>query len=165
MNYYARLLSILGMLLANVAWLAADEPKPSQPAAAASAPAESEKPDDEAILGTWRLKTADEKKVADLNETLQAIRLTFDVGTFKFAIVTDGGSQEVTGTYAIDSKVTPKTLDATVNTDNTVFAIYELDKDTLKIRIKGDSQERPVDFVGGADGGTILTFDRDKGQE
>ncbi len=83
--------------------------------------------------GTWALSsgTMSGEKLAD--EVQKSIHLTLTNGKYRVKI----GDQTDEGTYKVDESKTPNTLTLTgtngPNKGKTMLAIYELDKETLKV--------------------------------
>jgi RNA polymerase sigma-70 factor (ECF subfamily) len=109
--------------------------------------------DEEKILGTWALVSAEAggKKVPE--EKVKEARLVFAAGgkwTGKFP----KGDQE--GTYKLDPARKPKEITFTGQEGKTQPGVYKLDGDTLTICINEEGNERPTEFA--SKEGTKLTL-------
>ena len=157
-----RITSVFALGLATMATsasavLAADEPQPSAPPPAvaptapapATADATAEKPDNERIIGLWKATRF------YVNGQLQnlmpedSIVVEFTVDGFKANVAVDGGTQEIEGTYFLDTKQTPKVLDAALRTTaegQDVAAIYRLEESSLTVAFRSDGGPRPADI-------------------
>ena len=84
--------------------------------------------------------------------------LTFAFKDGKLTVKGANGTKE--GTYKVDSSKTPREMDLHIEGEkDDAKAIYELDKETLKIALS--KKERPKDFKGGPDV-AVFTFERVK---
>lgn len=129
-----------------------------------------EENDESKIRGTWQIVSTTKKGVetkvenkGDESSDTQPLSVTFEEQSWKAKIGPKGAPIEVTGTYVLDSKQTPKVLDITVsgaggNTD--VYAVYKLEKNKLWIRIRDGNGQRPPDFEISADDCSTLLFRR-----
>ncbi|MGC3969529.1 MAG: TIGR03067 domain-containing protein [Pirellulales bacterium] len=153
----------------------ADEPS-TPPAAQAPAEQRSaeakpdEKPDEERILGTWALARGNRKEAKDGEEQEGTrVTLTFEADNRWTAVVdAQGAKQEIGGQYYLDPKPTPRTFDLTLVAGDyrlSVYAIYELSDDELRLRFHLDGRQRPADFTSPAEGASLYVFKRAKTQE
>jgi uncharacterized protein (TIGR03067 family) len=127
--------------------LAADEPKPSDPPAAA--PAAAERPDVERIIGLWKATRFYANGQLQNLMPEDSIVVEFTVDGFKANVAVDGGTQEIEGTYFLDAKQTPKVLDAALRTSaegQDVAAIYRLEESSLTVTFRSDGGPRPADI-------------------
>ncbi|MBA4017441.1 MAG: hypothetical protein C0483_09735 [Pirellula sp.] len=121
------------------------------------------KPDSEAIIGTWVLESSD--RTSDvLQGDGQSVEVTFGETSFQFVVLKDGGKVlEISGTYVIDDKQTPKIFDVTLTGDggaNMIYAIYELDGDKFRTRFRDNNGPRPADFESPASDCQTLSYKR-----
>lgn len=113
-------------------------------------------------LGAWHAHAGDDRKGMEgkwtplsaelggvkIPETqLKAITLTLADGKYTAAI----GDKVDAGTYKVDAGQKPKSIDITgtegPNKGKTILAIYELDKDTLRVCYNLLGKDRPSEFV------------------
>jgi uncharacterized protein (TIGR03067 family) len=107
--------------------------------------------------GTWKV-TAMSQDGKDVTVDIAKLNLTF---TFKGDTLTIKSAGEMKeGTFKIDSSKTPKEIDLKMDKDKPADkAIYEINKDTLKIAI--GLSDRPTDFKGGPKM-AVFTLERQK---
>jgi uncharacterized protein (TIGR03067 family) len=114
-----------------------------------------DKPDAERIKGSWKLVSRIVKGVeakADSNQAVQEV--SFDDQGWKAKVGAKDATIDVTGTFFLDDKQSPKIIDFTVKAGSEaidVFAIYKFEKDQLHIRLRQGSGQRPVDFESAGD--------------
>ncbi|MCE9608308.1 MAG: TIGR03067 domain-containing protein [Planctomycetia bacterium] len=133
-------------------------------AAEEKAAVEKNKTDAERIVGSWTFDSSD-KKFELIQSDEQTIRLKFEDGKMNFALLNKGAPAfQLSGSYALDDKQTPKLFDVTLTGDGAapVFAIYEFQGDKLRIRYREEGGQRPSDFTTPAADCQILTFVREK---
>jgi uncharacterized protein (TIGR03067 family) len=135
--------------------------------AAGSSPDDS---DETKIRGTWQLVSSTKKGVETKVEAKgsepsddQPLSVTYEEQSWKAKVGPKGAPVEITGTYVLDTKQTPKLLDITVSgvggsTD--VYAVYKFENDQLWIRIRDGNGQRPPDFEISADDCTTLVLRR-----
>jgi uncharacterized protein (TIGR03067 family) len=114
------------------------------------------------LVGTWKVESAT-LNGADSSELFKTLVLTMELGKYKV----DFGGMIDAGTVKLDLDKKPKqmTIEGTEGTNKgrTHHAIYELDKDTLKICYALDGGPAPKGFESKADSMTLLvTYKRDK---
>jgi uncharacterized protein (TIGR03067 family) len=113
----------------------------------------------EKFQGTWTTQSAelDGTSIGDLTKDLKF--------SIKGDVITIEGSEEVLkqfskGTIKVDPSVKPKAFDFTVGggdkKGDVIEAIYEFNKDELKVCAKLVGKERPTEFVSKENSGTIL---------
>lgn len=123
-----------------------------------------EKPDAERILGVWVLESSDKKNDLFEGDGITT-RLTFEGERMEFAVLKDGGKVlQVSGSFFLDDKQTPKLFDLTLTGDggsNSVYALYEFQGEKLRIRVRDNNGPRPADFDTPAADCNTLTFRRD----
>jgi len=125
-------------------------------AAAAPVPKKGEKPDAEAIQGTWVL---DKFEGDDEPPPGVVINFTKD-GKMGVEL---GGMAREKGGYKLDPKTKPKSIDLTNPDREITLGIYELDGDTLKICIvEGKNAARPTEFKAVGKKVMVLTLKRVK---
>ena len=107
------------------------------------------KPDAERIIGTCILEASD-RNPDFLQGDGQTVEVTFGETSFQFVVLKDGGKVlEISGTYVIDDKQTPKIFDVTLTGDggtNLIYAIYEFQGDKFRTRFRDNNGTRPADF-------------------
>lgn len=145
----------LGLVLVGGGALSSAE---ESPAAAKDA-----KPDAERIIGTWVLEASD-RDPEFLKGDGQTVEVTFGETSFTFTVLKDGGKVlEISGTYYIDDKQTPKIFDVTLTGDggtNPVYAIYEFQGEKFRTRFRDNNGPRPADFDSPAADCQTLTYHR-----
>ena len=122
--------------------------------------------DETKIRGAWQLVSTTKKGVEtkiDAKGDDQQMVFTFEEQSWKAKVGPKGAPVEITGTYVLDPKQTPKLLDVTVRgtggaTD--VYAVYKFEKDQLWIRVRDGGGQRPPDFEILADDCNTLVFRR-----
>jgi uncharacterized protein (TIGR03067 family) len=163
---------ILGLSAACVFLTAVRAAEPPKPVPSAESPAEQKstgvKPDEDRILGPWSLARGNRKEAKDGTEQEGTnVTLTFEADNRWTAVVdAQGAKQEIGGQYHLDAKQTPKTFDLTLLAGDyrlSVFAIYELTDDELRLRFHLDGRQRPADFESADDGASLYVFKRMKG--
>ena len=121
-----------------------------------------EKPDAERIKGSWKLVSRIVKGVeakADSDQALQEV--AFDDQGWKAKVGAKDATIDITGTYFVDDKQSPKLIDFTVKAGSNsidVFAIYKFEKDQLFVRFRQGSGQRPVDFESTGDDLVTVVF-------
>ena len=104
------------------------------------------KDDTKALDGTWTAETAELAGEKFSEETRKAIKLVLEGG--KYTLTISKGADK--GTCKVDSSKKPKELDISgtdgPNKGKTYLAIYELDKDTLKVCYDLCGKARPTEF-------------------
>jgi len=126
--------------------------------------------DETKIRGDWQLVSTTKKGVETKAEVKgsdpsdnQPLSVTFEEQGWKAKIGPKGAPIEITGTYVLDTKQTPKLLDITVSAaggSTDVFAIYKIEDDKLSIRVRDGNGQRPPDFELSADDCSTLLFRR-----
>ena len=108
-----------------------------------------------ALVGTWKVESAT-LNGAESTETFKTLVLTMEEGKYKVAF---GGTSDI-GTVKLDLAKKPKEMTVTgtegTNKDRTHHAIYELDKDTLKICYSLSGGAAPAAFESKAGTMTLL---------
>ncbi len=154
MRFFWLCAAVLALITGGGSFLAAEE----KPAAK-----NDEKPDAERIIGTWVLESSDRSQDF-LQGDGQTVEVTFGETSFGFVVLKDGGKVlEISGTYYIDDKQTPKIFDVTLTGDggtNTVYAIYEFQGEKFRTRFRDNNGARPADFDSPASDCQTLTYTR-----
>ena len=122
------------------------------------------------IHGTWQLVSTTKKGVETKIETKgddasddQPLSVTFEEQSWKAKLGPKGAPVEITGTYILDPKQTPKLLDITISSaggSTDLYAVYKIEKDQLSIRVRDGGGQRPPDFEIPADDCNTLVFRR-----
>ena len=109
--------------------------------------------------GSWKVTVWNQGEKDVPADTLTQAKLSFAFKDGKLTIASAGESK--TGTFKLDATKTPKEIDLKMEEKNDKIdkAIYEINKDTLKIAI--GVKERPKDFKGGKDV-VVFTLERQK---
>jgi uncharacterized protein (TIGR03067 family) len=111
--------------------------------------------DEKAIQGTWLPVEGQLAGHTMKPEVLHIISLEMDSG--KYLVTAENIDR---GTYMINTKATPKTLDITgvvgPNAGRNIPAIYELQGDTLKICYGLHGSPRPTEFKTGTNTQSLL---------
>src|SRR5262249_21894296 len=101
---------------------------------AAPAPGDDAKKDQEALQGTWKVVSVEDRGKAD--RPPDGFVLVFETDTFTLR---DNKEAVVVGTFKLDPSKKPKAIDVTIsrggkneNIGKELRGIYEVDKDTLK---------------------------------
>lgn len=96
--------------------------------------------------GTWKPIEAEVSGQKLPDEVIKAMQLTMTDGKYTVAV----GEKLDTGTYKVDAKAKPATIDITgvegPNKGKTLLAICELDGDTLRVCYDLTGQKRPEEF-------------------
>ncbi len=102
--------------------------------------------DKEAIEGTWLPSTAELAGNKFPDEVRKSIKLVIKDGKYTVTV----GQVPDAGTAKLDTSAKPKALDITgtegPNKGKTIFAIYELDGDTLRVCYDLSGKSRPTEF-------------------
>ena len=126
--------------------------------------------DEVKIRGAWQLVSSTKKGVETKVESKgtdiaddQPLAVTFEEQSWKAKLGPKGSPVEVSGTYILDPKQTPKLLDVTVSgaggpTD--VYAVYKFEGDKLWLRVRDGGGQRPPDFEISADDCSTMVFRR-----
>jgi uncharacterized protein (TIGR03067 family) len=120
--------------------------------------------DETKIRGTWQLVSKTQKGFETKIDAIadgQPVVFTFEAQGWKVKVGPNGALVDKSGTYALDSKQTPKQLDLTIQGDTAVTdapAIYKFERDRLYIRLREDAGQRPPDFEIAADDCVTLVF-------
>jgi uncharacterized protein (TIGR03067 family) len=118
------------------------------------------KTDQQLFQGKWEVVSAEKGTEKVPEEILKAIKL--EVKGDKVIVEILGESKE--GTYKLDPKAKPKTIDLTVDC-KTVKGIYEFDKNTLKVCAGADENApRPKEFNAG-ESNLLIVFKRAQGEK
>lgn len=120
------------------------------------------------IIGNWsyvsKIQKGVESKADDVANQIQLVGVEFEEMKWKAKIGPKEAPIEITGTYAIDAKQTPRVLDLTITggdgNSSDIPAIYKVEKDTLSIRIREGGGQRPPDFDTPADDCLTVVFKR-----
>ncbi len=101
------------------------------------------------IQGEWKVKQLVIDGQALDDATIADARLMIKGDTFKL----DAAGQNESGTLQFDAQASPKTLEVSLQSGDTIPAIYELNGATLKICYAVNSAARPKEFksTGGSD--------------
>lgn len=101
------------------------------------------------IQGEWKVKQLVIDGQALDAATIADAKLMIKGDTFKL----DAAGQNESGTLQFDAKATPKTMEVSLQSGDTIPAIYELDGPTLKVCYAVNSAARPKEFksTGGSD--------------
>lgn len=153
MRFFRLCAAVLALITAGSLFAAEEKP----------AAKNDEKPDAERIIGTWVLESSDRSQDF-LQGDGQTVEVTFGETSFGFVVLKDGGKVlEISGTYFIDDKQTPKIFDVTLTGDggsNSVYAIYEFQGDKFRTRFRDNNGPRPADFDSPAADCQTLTYRR-----
>lgn len=99
--------------------------------------------DEQKILGTWAVESAEVRGQKLPEEKLKVIKVTFTPeGKWSRK-----GDKEEEGTYKLDPAKNPKEVTITTNERDTELGIYKLDGDTLTVCLEANSNERPTEFA------------------
>ncbi|MBS0208592.1 MAG: TIGR03067 domain-containing protein [Planctomycetes bacterium] len=136
----------------------------------AAEPAEkaADKSDEEQVIGTWRLPKDAMKLIPNLSDDVEAFVLAFDSEGWKLTLQFEQGSQDIAGSYAMEPKYTPKTLDMAIKAGaqelGTISCLYKIDGDKLTIRFSKDQSKtgRPADLDSDSEDYVTLVFEREK---
>ena len=113
--------------------------------------------DEELIQGTWevvKIEFGNGKTPPDIKNFKQV----FKEGMWRHI----GTKAEREGTYKLDSTSNPKAIDTTQG-ETTIFGIYELDGDNLKICMsEGSGSVRPKEMKAEGDSISLVTYKRVK---
>jgi uncharacterized protein (TIGR03067 family) len=144
-----RLLSLLATCLFAGSLLAADK-KPL---------------DDDAIIGKWNVvKIEYGKKVEPTAEEVAKLEMAFTFSKDGKAVqssAADAGKPAKKADFDLDPSRTPKTFVLT-QTDATMFGIYELDGDTLKLCVASGKPTLPTELKAVEGAATLMTLKREK---
>jgi uncharacterized protein (TIGR03067 family)/prepilin-type processing-associated H-X9-DG protein len=116
------------------------------------------KTDKDRIQGTWVLSEGVKGGKPAPADIVGNLKISFKGD--KVALSVKGDSNK-DAEYKIDETKKPKQIDITIM-GKTATGIYELDKDTLKICISEDGNERPKEFKGEAAAHTYMVFKREQ---
>jgi len=117
------------------------------------------------LQGAWRPVDARLGDIKIDEETLQKITFAYMEDRFTLTV----GEETQQGTYAIDPKPSPKTLDlfytSGPNNGSTTVAVYEVDGDNLTVCYSLNSNNRPTELKSEGDQTRLLVkFERKKDQ-
>jgi uncharacterized protein (TIGR03067 family) len=132
-------------------------------ALASSVQSEGGQDDGKMIQGTWLPLTAQLAGKEFPEEVRKSIKLVLTADTYVATV----GKEPDEGKFKIDPAKKPKTVDITgtkgPNQGKTILAIYELDRDTLRLCYDLSGQGRPTEFKTAT--GTqlfLVTYKREK---
>jgi uncharacterized protein (TIGR03067 family) len=120
--------------------------------------------DEQQIRGKWELasKSEGDNQGAELPEGAP-LQVSFEDGTWHAQVGPKGAPIEVSGSYTLDAKQTPRLIDVTVQADGnatSIAAIYKIEKDRLHFRVPSGDGQRPADFDVAAPNCITLIFKR-----
>ena len=125
---------------------------------ASAAPADDKEDRDELEKKGWKIVAMNQGGKDVPKTMIDNLDLAFAFKDGKLTVKGANGTKE--GTYKVDSSKTPREMDLHIEGEkDDAKAIYELDKETLKIALS--KKERPKDFKGGPDV-AVFTFERVK---
>ena len=112
------------------------------------------------LAGVWVVTAENERGKANDSKDVEATHTIFTFGKdgkFKqtYGSDLDKPATDATGTFTIDATKKPREIDLIIRTsdkkDRDIPAIYELDKDTLRIAMPNrlEGAKRPANFDGG----------------
>jgi uncharacterized protein (TIGR03067 family) len=118
---------------------------------------------DTAINGNWKLAAGEKSGEKMPDDVLKSIQLTLANGKYLAKV----GDKTDQGTYTIDASKTPHTLTLTgtsgPNKGKTMLAIFELDKETLKVCYDLSGKAFPEKFESAPKTSSFLaTYERQK---
>ncbi len=121
---------------------------------------------DAAINGNWKLASGERSGEKMPDDVLKSIHLTLANGKYLAKV----GDQTDQGTYTIDASKTPHTLTLTgtsgPNKGKTMLAIFELDKETLKVCYDLSGKAFPAKFESAPETSSFLaTYERQKSRK
>ena len=114
------------------------------------------KKDLQLLEGTWKVTSLEADGMQLPEENFKEWKLECKGADFTFTD-TNGVHK---GTFKVDPSKKPKTLDVVFteggNKGSTLLCLYEVEKDTFKVCVKPNSQERPTEFTGKQGSGQML---------
>jgi uncharacterized protein (TIGR03067 family) len=134
-------LAVVGSAAVGVRQALADKP--------AATDKETDKKDEEKVLGTWAVVSVEEGGHREEGEGIKEARMTF-AADGKWIWKTPGkGGKDGTykGTYTLDPAKKPKEVTVTINNGETIKGIYKVDGDSLTICSTDKDIERPSEFI------------------
>src|SRR5262245_14901128 len=120
----------------------------------AEEPAKSD--DKDKLQGVWKVTGLEVQGEKAPVEAASGVRFLFDQNTLH---IHQGDEERKAAEFKLNSSAAPKTIDLTDSVEKrTVFGIYELDGDTLKLCLSeaGDAKARPTTFATKPGGGHAL---------
>jgi uncharacterized protein (TIGR03067 family) len=143
-----RLVPVLMILSTTLCW-------------AADAKEEAVKKEMDRLQGTWKILKSSKEGRAKSEEELKRMQVV--IAGDKLTVKESTGG-ETTTPFTIDPGKKPPTIDITLEKSKpTIYGIYELDKDTLKICFSLVGNKRPDKFVASENSGTgLLILQREK---
>jgi uncharacterized protein (TIGR03067 family) len=110
----------------------------------------------EEMQGTWQLVEGVKDGTTMSQEEVEKMQLTIDGNTFSMA----GASEADSGTFTIDTSVTPHTIDIThsegPHAGETCLGIYKVEGDKQTAAFTRPGEERPTEFASTPGSGVML---------